>query len=649
MALSPVTNIQFTTPHLRDIINGNTYYAVQGTCGIYLNWNSSEQQNHYVRIKATLSTTTNVVQELNLTLAKGLSDARLTFDKSFSIDRFGGAATNIVTIAVDIQLMGVPVGLGNSSIVTAQTSFDVASGDLSNPSSVPVDAPLSLGEISIDDGARKIVLPEILTGLIVLWPTTVGYYNSGANRYSRKPYENYFGYGDGNGVGVVYYRSLNGGLVGQTPFTIDELRGRYLDLPPGLAQGTIYTAVVYVPTRTTRRTYLWNGSQYTYNLGESVVSAADARKSLTFEAPAPPAELVAEDYTITVVKNTAIQFRLRASRNNLQVVYTLISGAPAGFRIAGAPYPTVAAEPWFYGTPSTVGVYNITYRVTEDDVFDDGRVTLTVVDALPKTTISSGVAIEKSGVVVKAGESMRLEFLSSPSSATWRAVGLPAGLQIDGAGVISGISRQPGNYFVTVVAQGESKPVTINEPYVVGYGESDPFTFKLTVNIGSVSLTDGSAAARVPWLLTQWQLTDVQIIARTREVQSTMFNSGSLNLKLGDAVDFAIFFVDAFDSVFAMEPDQLRLTIRKTDNLDDSVLVFEVGAPPSDVTEDGQTYYVLSATTGDQQREMALEWIEESGKNDPLPCVADVDWTVGGKVYSSKTFPVTLDLDVTRP
>jgi hypothetical protein len=149
-------------------------------------------------------------------------------------------------------------------------------------------------------------------------------------------------------------------------------------------------------------------------------------------------------------------------------------------------------------------------------------------------------------------------------------------------------------------------------------------------------------------LLAQWELTDLQILARGRSVESTLFDNGALRLKLGDAVNFAVFFVDSSDAVFALDPTQLRLTIRRADNLDD-LIIFKSATPPDSGTEDGQTYYLMPVTTGNREREVALEWAEDNGKNDPLPCVADLDWTYEGKLYSSRSFPVLLELDVTRP
>ena len=149
-------------------------------------------------------------------------------------------------------------------------------------------------------------------------------------------------------------------------------------------------------------------------------------------------------------------------------------------------------------------------------------------------------------------------------------------------------------------------------------------------------------------MLQQWEITDLHILARTREVQSTAFEGGALRFKPGDSVTLGVFFVDAANAVFEMAPASLKLTVRRGGNLDDA-LVFLSQAPPSAATYAGQTYYLLDMQAGDDARETAADWVQKSGKNDPLPCLADVEWTLeGGKTYSSRTFPVLVDLDVTR-
>lgn len=97
-----------------------------------------------------------------------------------------------------------------------------------------------------------------------------------------------------------------------------------------------------------------------------------------------------------------------------------------------------------------------------------------------------------------------------------------------------------------------------------------------------------------------------------------------------------------------MAPETLRLTVRPANNLDD-VLVFKSATPPVEVVREGMTYYEMNVRTGNRERDLALEWVVEAEDNEALPCVADLDWTKDGKIYSSRTFPMLLELDVTRP
>jgi hypothetical protein len=92
----------------------------------------------------------------------------------------------------------------------------------------------------------------------------------------------------------------------------------------------------------------------------------------------------------------------------------------------------------------------------------------------------------------------------------------------------------------------------------------------------------------------------------------------------------------------------LRLTIRPADNLE-AALVFESETSPAAVTTEPDPYYLIAASTAGRQRQTVQEWVEDSGKNEPLACVADVDWIKDGQHFSSASFPVLLELDVTRP
>jgi hypothetical protein len=258
------------------------------------------------------------------------------------------------------------------------------------------------------------------------------------------------------------------------------------------------------------------------------------------------------------------------------------------------------------------------------------------VDSLPRTTIATNSTISREGIDARVGESVNLSLAATPSVATWRSEGLPPGVTIDANGMIGGIPTQAGVFFASVTAQAEEYDVSL------------PLTIRFVVGVGTTPLSS-AASQRIPWLLTEWNLTDLQVLARSREVQSTFLEgAGGLRIKLGDDVSFVVFFVGPTDDVFAMSPETLRLTVRTEKNLDD-VLVFKSATPPVAVVREGMTYYEMNVRTGNRERELALEWVEEKDANTALPCVADLDWTKDGKVYSSRSFPMLLELDVTRP
>jgi hypothetical protein len=261
---------------------------------------------------------------------------------------------------------------------------------------------------------------------------------------------------------------------------------------------------------------------------------------------------------------------------------------------------------------------------------------MTVVDSLPRTVITTNSSIAREGVTTTTSDSVSISFESTPSPASWNAIGLPPGVSIDQQGSISGRPTKAGTFFASITAKSDDFDVSL------------PTTIKFTVTAGQTAIPSNTAAQRSPWLLNQWELTDLHIAARSRLVESTLFDDGGLRMKLGDAINFAVFFVDSLDAVFALAPTQLRLTIRKADNLDD-LIIFKSANPPTSATQEGQTYYLMPVTTGNREREVALEWAEENGNNEPLECVADLDWIKDGRTYSSRTFPVLLELDVTRP
>ena len=395
------------------------------------------------------------------------------------------------------------------------------------------------------------------------------------------------------------------------------------------------TGLVFDGTNTISGTFASPG---TYNVGlVATNSFGTAAQTLSVEVE----PFTAFGSTASVIRNLNTTIGLSATH---RATWVINSGAPSGFLMNyDPPNFTAATGPeraFLTGTPSTAGSFNISLTATRvgfPEQTSNATLVLTVTDSLPVTTINANADILRNGIVAEIGQNISVALASVPSPASWEAQGLPPGVTIAQNGTITGAPIQEGTFFAAITARAAGREV------------STAVNIRFEIRRPVVAPQTGTtAAARSPWLGAQWELTDLHVLARSRVVQSTLFESGALRLKLGDAINFAIFFVDQNSAVFALAPSQLRITIRRADNLDD-LIIFKSGTPPATATTQSQTYYLLPVTTGNREREVAIEWAEDNGKNEPLQCVADIDWIKDGKTYSSRSFPVLLELDVTRP
>jgi hypothetical protein len=149
-------------------------------------------------------------------------------------------------------------------------------------------------------------------------------------------------------------------------------------------------------------------------------------------------------------------------------------------------------------------------------------------------------------------------------------------------------------------------------------------------------MADAAAAARVPWIATEWDLIDLQIEQRGGRLSCSLAEQGVLRLRAGDSFRLAVLF---FDIGGAVNPSMtsLRWSLRDAANLE---LIGSVSVSnPAAVTDGNQPYFLLLpdiARLGSAARE-AL------GESVALPCLMDVDWMISGKVYSSTTMPVMFE------
>jgi len=357
---------------------------------------------------------------------------------------------------------------------------------------------------------------------------------------------------------------------------------------------------------------------------------------------ATPAEEDEQTFTATsrvvqLVRGSLARIELFASHPATWVIDT---GAPSQFAIVAE-----NGRNYLVGTPTATGGWTVTLTATR--TADDATATATLSLTVTATEAGAAGSVEvitnpgwlNNGFTYKVGDQVVVALASRPGGAFWSATSLPTGLSINAdTGVISGVLVQEGRWIAMISAAVEGLPPS---PEV-------PITF--TVRAGELASPVNPPRSRVPWVADKWDWLDLQILARTREIQSTLAAGpgAALRLKVGDTFNFAVLFVGADDRVFDLEPDRLRITIRPADNLD-SPLVFESDASPEAADDQPDPYYLITAITGSRQREVVQAWVEDAGKNDPIPCVLDVDWMVGEQHFSSATLPVLLELDVTRP
>lgn len=540
--------------------------------------------------------------------------------------------------------------------------------------------------------------------------------------------------------------SLGGASVGSAELGFHDTQW---PLPTNLVAATTYRSLwtvngSAVGVKTTTDPFRRSVPGYYYTNFRGIV------REVFFEAATSSVAFAVVAEPLRVLRNQPVRHRLQATR---AATWEVTSGMPAGFAL-----DSDATGTYLVGIFTTTGNFSVALTATVVGGSDTASGTLTIavlasdVGTGQKTTITINPGWVNNGLAYQTGDEVRVALTSSPAPATWRAVGLPPGVGIEAAnGTITGRPTTEGRFMASIFAQAE------------GYDESDPAVVTFTIRAGTGTSAPGtSAKGRIPWILSRWELTDLQILARTRKVESTLMEGSdakaALRAKIGDNLNFAVFFIDHAESPFDLGPDQLRLKVRPADNLDQSLVLAEAIAPDSEggivapafntlsisagstgatskVTiagltsgatrsagGDGETlmeflgreagrewtfgfrggeaegafkvgevititraesytalpvkgrfrvvtldtsdgaadpwvvlervdpapYYLLTTTTGNQQRQTLLTWVQDGDKNDPLPCVAEVELVKGGKTYSSQYFPMMLELDVVR-
>lgn len=269
--------------------------------------------------------------------------------------------------------------------------------------------------------------------------------------------------------------------------------------------------------------------------------------------------------------------------------------------------------------------------------------------APPVVKMSSTVLAN--GFVYRQGESIVIQ-PTAAGAQEWDA-DLPDGLSIDPTtGRIYGAILDVGRYNISVRARSE-------------YSEWSA-ALELPIKIEAQPTGVDLAGLRFPWLEEQWHLTDLQVdlvsraVSTSRLVDRTLTSKHgdqaattisvakkTLVLKVRDTINFAVMFLRGHRAPALSGVESIRIAIRPLDNVNEPFF-FQTDSSPAGTEEQGATYYLISGTLGDVAEDALLEALDATGENTPIPAIGEVEWQLGGKVYTSQTFEVLLELDIAR-
>lgn len=241
-------------------------------------------------------------------------------------------------------------------------------------------------------------------------------------------------------------------------------------LPPGLTFDSSKANIVGTPSQ-----------QGTFQVAITVRDARQrtANRALPLVIAAQSLQLVTTSLPAGTI-NVAYTTQLNATGGQTPYVFAAVDGTPPpGLTLA-------AASGAIAGTPTQLGTFNTTYRVTDAQQCTAQR-TLPITINPPNLQITT--ATLQAG---RAGEaySQLMQGSGGTSPFAWSATGLPAGLSINGTtGVIAGTTNVAGTFDVTVTLADSSSPrLTVNRSYQLLINASP-------VTIGPDTLATGTVGA----------------------------------------------------------------------------------------------------------------------------------------------------------
>ena len=197
-------------------------------------------------------------------------------------------------------------------------------------------------------------------------------------------------------------------------------------------------------------------------------------------APAITAVLTPNVVPIAVVQSAYSATALQAVGGAPPYTWSVTSGLPPGMALN--------ASGLLSGTPTTTGTFSLSVSVTDSAAIAPVAATYTVTVAPPTVTITtSGLVLGVQGV---AYPSTTLAATGGKSPYTWSASGLPPGLNLSAAGVLTGTPTTAGTYSAVITATDSSTPGVSSTAVML---ELDVLLSGMTIT--TTSLRDGVVSA----------------------------------------------------------------------------------------------------------------------------------------------------------
>ncbi len=148
------------------------------------------------------------------------------------------------------------------------------------------------------------------------------------------------------------------------------------------------------------------------------------------------------------------------------------------------------------------------------------------------------------------------------------------------------------------------------------------------------------------WLDQRWDLTDVQIDARTRAVTSYRGNGAVISVRQGDDHTLAVIFNDASGASLNLPLTQLKFTLREKTNR--QAVLIETTAYTAANFAELDFYYLINFRADNDALQRFVAFAGAQDNSSAIPSVGQIEWVYQDKVYSSKPFSVNIVPEVER-